>query len=171
MDDISYEGRLYYLLWETYARTTPLADAALNARRSMTRPQLGMLELISAEPGVTSAQIARRLPVTQQAVSQLAARLDALGWIERRLLGGRSVGLYLTKAGKHAWEAGDAADLEFEKQLASILGEARYTRLRTLLCKASTALAAAAARVPSPVLERNRPRRRAAPRRSAPPSE
>jgi DNA-binding MarR family transcriptional regulator len=153
MDEIPYEARLYYLLWETHARATPLADAALDARRSMTRPELGMLELISAEPGVTSAQIARRLPVTQQAVSQLAARLDALGWLERRLLGGRSVGLYLTRAGKRAREAGDAADLQFEERLAGILGEARYSRLRKSLREASSALAAAAAaaREPTPL--------------------
>jgi hypothetical protein len=68
-------------------RTSALGEAAL-ADSPLTLPRLGLLESVSARPGITIAEIARRAPQTQQALSQIAARLDKLGFIERRPAGG-----------------------------------------------------------------------------------
>ncbi len=150
MSELPYEERLYFLLWSTHARATPLADHALAEHAGMTRAMLGMLQGVALAPGVTSADIVRRLPVTQQGVSQLAARLEERGWLERRLVGGRRVGLYLTRAGHRALATATASDLRFESELAHILGKRRYEQLRELLLEAGRALAAAEPEAASP---------------------
>lgn len=162
MSDSPYEERLYFLLWATHASATPLADHALAGQEGMTRAMLGMLQHVSSTPGATSADIVRRLPVTQQAVSQLAARLEKRGWIERRLMGGRRVGLYLTPAGDEALEMATASDLHFEAQLKCILGDERYEELRKLLLQANQALSIAVPEGAPPHHPRKKAAKRAA---------
>lgn len=130
-----YNERLLHLLWEVFVRTSALGEAAIHAT-SLSRPGLGMLDITGANPGITVSEIARRLPVTQQSVSQIVARLEGLGLLERRLLGGRNIGLYLTETGARMRAAGDAADVAFERELEVALGPARYERFRKILLEA-----------------------------------
>ena len=97
-----WEHWLVHLLWAVSVRTSALGEAAL-AETPLTLAGLGLLENVNARPGITIAEIARRAPQTQQALSQIAARLDRLGYLERRLAaGGRGVGLHLSPAGARA---------------------------------------------------------------------
>lgn len=130
-----YNERLLHLLWEVFARTNALGEAAIHATL-LSRPSLGMLDITGANPGITVSEIARRLPVTQQSVSQLVARLEKLGLMERRWLGGRNLGLYLTDAGEKMRAAGDVADVAFEQELEATFGHARYERFRAMLLEA-----------------------------------
>ncbi|HVW18033.1 MAG TPA: MarR family winged helix-turn-helix transcriptional regulator [Solirubrobacteraceae bacterium] len=127
--------RLGHLLWEVSARTGQLGEAHL-AGTPLTYPAIGLLDQIAAQPGVTIAEIARRSPKTQQAISQVAARLERLGYIERRVADGRSAALHLTEAGDAARTRGNAAEQEFEGRLRAALGADRYERLRALLDEA-----------------------------------
>jgi DNA-binding MarR family transcriptional regulator len=127
----AHELLLGHLLWETAARVQALGDAA-TAHTSLTRASIGLLDQIATNPGVTIAGMTRLLPKTQQAVSQLVSRLESLGLIERRLVQGRRVGLYLTSAGTRARAEGNAAEATFEAGLERAIGKARYERL----CKA-----------------------------------
>src|SRR5918997_3045849 len=99
-----WEHWLVHLLWAVSTRTSALGEAAL-ADSPLTLAGLGMLENVAARPGITIAEISRRAPQTQQALSQIAARLERLGFLERRLAGpgrGRGVGLHLTAGGGNA---------------------------------------------------------------------
>lgn len=120
------------LLWEVSAYVEVLGEAEL-ADLPITTASSGMLMTVYAEPGVTVAEIARRKPKSAQAISQIVARLEKLGLVERRLRQGRGVGLHLTSEGQ------DMAELAFEREraaderLVAILGKQKHETLRRLL--------------------------------------
>jgi len=128
-----WEHWLVHLLWAVSVRTSGLGEAAL-ADSPVTLAGLGMLENISARPGITIAEITRRAPQTQQALSQIAARLERLGLIERRLSEtGRGIGLHLTAGGLRVRAAAHERVEAFEGDLARALGGSRHRRLVKLL--------------------------------------
>lgn len=128
-----WEQWLVHLLWAVSTRSSALAEVAL-ADSPLTLPGLGLLENIDARPGITIAGITRRTPQTQQTVSQIAARLDKLGFIERKLMpGSRAIGLYLTPAGARARKSAHDAVEAVEGTLLTELGERPHQRLVTLL--------------------------------------
>ena len=141
-DDVEdrWEHWLVHLLWANSVRTSALGEAAL-AGTPLTLAGLGLLENVNARPGITIAEIARRAPQTQQALSQIAARLDRLGYLERRLAeGGRGVGLHLSSAGARARADAHARIERFEGELAESLGASRHARLVALLEEMRTVL-------------------------------
>lgn len=131
--DHRWEHWLVHLLWAVSVRTSVLGEAAL-AGTPLTLAGLGLLENVAAQPGVTIAEISRRAPQTQQALSQIVARLEKLGLVERRLARGtRGIGLHLTPAGEEARTAAHAAAEDFEASLAEALGDRRHGQLVRLL--------------------------------------
>jgi DNA-binding MarR family transcriptional regulator len=120
------------LLWDVSTRTSALGETAL-AGTPLSLSALGVLDWIADHPGITIAQITRRSPTTQQAISQVAARLQKLGLIERRLSGGRGVGLYITATGRRVHAQGNQMRRQFEQGLREALGDDRYDGLRRLL--------------------------------------
>jgi DNA-binding MarR family transcriptional regulator len=76
------------------------------------------------------------LPQTQQALSQIASRLEKLGYLERKLIpAGRGVGLHITDSGETARVAAHEAIETFEASLAQALGAERHQRLVRLLAE------------------------------------
>jgi DNA-binding MarR family transcriptional regulator len=131
--DDRWEHWLVHLLWAVSVRTSMLGESALTDS-PLTLAGLGLLENVNARPGITIAGIARRAPQTQQALSQIAARLEKLGYIERRLADrGRGIGLHLTAAGARARTSAHEAVETFEAEFATALGAGRHARLLTLL--------------------------------------
>ncbi len=131
--DERWEHWLVHLLWAVSVRTSMLGEAALGDS-PVTLAGLGLLENVNARPGITIAEITRRAPQTQQALSQIAARLEKLGLIERRLAeGGRGIALHLTAAGAHARTQSHRTIETFEAELAGALGASRHQRLIELL--------------------------------------
>jgi DNA-binding MarR family transcriptional regulator len=100
-----------------------------------------VLDQIGEQPGVTIAEISRRLPTTQQAISQTTRRLEKLGYIERRLGPRRGVGLHLTPAGARARDEGSRLEEALDQDLRDWLGE-DYMQLSTLLERARDQLRA-----------------------------
>jgi DNA-binding MarR family transcriptional regulator len=92
-----------------------------------------MLIAVLEEPGMTVAEISRRIPKTQQTISQVVARLEKLGLIERRLGSGRGVGLYVTDAGREMAQVAAAREQELSARLRELLGEERSRALTELL--------------------------------------
>jgi DNA-binding MarR family transcriptional regulator len=107
-------------------------DAALDGT-PLTVASSSMLIGVLEEPGMTVAEISRRIPKTQQTISQLVARLEKLGLIERQLGPGRGVGLYLTDAGREMAQVAVAREQEVAARLRELLGEKRSTALTELL--------------------------------------
>ncbi len=124
--------RLAHLLWETTARVALLAEAEL-ADTPLTTASLGLLDVIVALPGITVAEISRQMPRTQQSISQTVARLQKLGYIERRLGPRRGVGLHITKAGQQVHLEGTTRENAFDRRLEQLLGAERHRNLCALL--------------------------------------
>jgi DNA-binding MarR family transcriptional regulator len=124
--------RLAHLLWETTARVALLAEAEL-ADTPLTTASLGLLDVIAAVPGITVAEISRQMPRTQQSISQTVARLQKLGYIERRLGPRRGVGLHITKAGQQVHLEGTIRENAFDQRLEQLLGTEHHHNLSALL--------------------------------------
>jgi DNA-binding MarR family transcriptional regulator len=131
--------RVHHLLWECYAKMVPLADE-LFADGELTLSLAGTLDLVGTWPGSTAAELSRRSPKTQQAISQLVARLEKLGYVERRLGPGRGVGLYLTPTGQAAQADGHRREEQLELRLRELLGDEDHAQLGEVLERASASL-------------------------------
>lgn len=129
------KDQLNDLLWEVSTYVGLMGEAAL-ADTPLTLPSSGMLAAVLAEPGITVAEISRRMPKTQQAISQVVARLEKLGYLERRVGPGRGVGLHVTEAGREMAEQGIAREHELQVRLRELLGAERYDELSRLLVEA-----------------------------------
>jgi DNA-binding MarR family transcriptional regulator len=158
-----HDEHVGHLLWEVSSRATAIAEARL-AGSALSLPSLGVLDVIAETPGIAIAEIARRSPKTQQAISQVVARLEKLGLVERRLVGARTIGLHLTPAGVRAQAEGAQTEVACERELEGILGHDRYERLRKALLDVRSLLHPAAAARPARTASstsRSRPRRKA----------
>jgi DNA-binding MarR family transcriptional regulator len=129
---------LAHLLWEVFTRVGLRGDARLS-EQGLTFAAIGLLDAVAAEPGITVAGLARRSPKSPQAVSQVAARLERLGHIERKLGSGRGVGLHITPSGERLRQQGNAAEAAFDDELKALLGD-RAEELRALLADARARL-------------------------------
>jgi DNA-binding MarR family transcriptional regulator len=138
------EEQLNDLLWETTTYVELMGEAAL-AGTPLTLASSGMLATVLGEPGITVAEMSRRIPKTQQAISQLAARLEKLGLLERRLGSGRGVGLFVTATGRELAEEGLRREHAHAERLRALLGSARCDELSRLLAEAREILRAAQA--------------------------
>ena len=100
-----------------------------------------LLISVHSDPGLTGAEVARRLNVTPQAVASLADRLESRRQLERRAHPRhRHVQeLYLTDEGREVLRRADAVVAEVEANIAQQLGQANTTRLRALLEKVAAA--------------------------------
>jgi MarR family transcriptional repressor of emrRAB len=133
-------GLLRGRLREVSALIEQRGEAALSGS-PLSLPLNHLLDAVVAEPGVTVTEIARRLGKSQQAMSQAADRLDRLGFIERRVGAGRTVGLHATDAGRTASADGVRRELAAEDQTREVLGSGRFDTLIALLESARDALA------------------------------
>jgi DNA-binding MarR family transcriptional regulator len=109
---------------------------------TLTMATTGTLDQIETWPGTTVAEMSRRTPKTQQAISQVVARLEKLGYIERRVGRGRGVELFLTEAGSDALASGRALELRLEQSLQELFGADLYEQLQSVLQQARARLAA-----------------------------
>jgi DNA-binding MarR family transcriptional regulator len=120
------------LLWQVTAYTHLMGEAAL-ADSPLTVAASSMLIIVFEEPGMTVAEISRRIPKTQQTISSVVARLEKLGLIERRLGSGRGVGLYVTEAGQEMAQVALAKEQETNARVCELLGQQRSAALTELL--------------------------------------
>jgi len=127
------------LLWEVAAYVELLGEAAL-ADLPVTTATSGTLMTIYGEPGVTIAEMSRRKPRTQQAISQNVARLEKMGLIERRLGPGRGIGLHLTTEGRTMAELAFARERSADEQVRQVLGAENHEALRRLLIESRALL-------------------------------
>ncbi len=126
------DDSLYDLLWQVTAYVQLMVEAGL-ADTPLTMPSASMLIHVRDEPGISVAEFSRRIPKTQQTISSVAARLEKLGLIERRLRSGRGVGLYVTGAGAEMAQLAAAREQQFVTKLGELLGEQRSAALTRLL--------------------------------------
>jgi DNA-binding MarR family transcriptional regulator len=111
------------------------------AALDFTRPQAGLLRLISREPGQSQQAVARRLDTPPSRLVALVDGLEQRGLIERRRNPGdrRNYALHLTAAGEQAMTALSQASLEHEQAISAPLTDAERAQLSKLLGKLATA--------------------------------
>ncbi len=127
-----WEQRVGHLLWETYTRAFLITEDEM-AGSELTPAAIGTLDMVATWPGATVAEISRRTPKTQQAISQMVARLERLGYLERRLGKGRGVGIHLTDAGRAARLRGHELEDIVEQRYREVLGDQLYHQLEVTL--------------------------------------
>jgi DNA-binding MarR family transcriptional regulator len=140
-DDPEWQRDVHHLLWEAYTRMAVIAEQQFDAS-TLTMATTGALDQIETWPGITVAEMSRRTPKTQQAISQIVARLEKLGYVERRVGHGRGVGLFLTVAGSEALASGRSLERRLEQSLQELFGPDLYEQLRSVLGQARARLAA-----------------------------
>ncbi len=132
-------GLLRSRLREVSALIEQRGEAALSGT-PLSLPLNHLLDAVVAEPGVTVTEIARRLGKSQQAISQAADRLERLGFIERHIGAGRTIGLHATDTGRTASADGVHRELAAEDRTREVLGSDRFDTLIALLETARDAL-------------------------------
>jgi DNA-binding MarR family transcriptional regulator len=132
--------RVTWALRRAEGAVQSLKDQRLRAL-GMAVAHYSLLISVHSDPGLTGAEVARRLNVTPQAVASLADRLESRGQLERRPHPRhRHVQeLYLTDEGREVLRRADAVVAEVEENIAQQLGQANTTRLRALLEKVAAA--------------------------------
>jgi DNA-binding MarR family transcriptional regulator len=126
------QDELYNLLWQVASYTHLMGEEAFDGT-PLTVASGSMLIAVLEQPGLTVAEFSRRIPKTQQTLSQVVARLEKLGLIERRLGPGRGVGLYLTEAGLQMADDAVAREQAVNARLRELLGTERAEQLTELL--------------------------------------
>jgi DNA-binding MarR family transcriptional regulator len=103
----------------------------------VTPTQLGTLNRLVAEPGLSGADLARRLLVTPQAAQLALAALERRGLIERRPdpHHGRIVRTYLTKEGRRVAGLSMERSLKAEDDFLSVFDEAERKTLLEFLTR------------------------------------
>ena len=111
------------------------------AALDFTRPQAGLLRLISREPGLSQQAVARRLGTPPSRLVALVDGLEQRGLIERRRNPGdrRNYALHPTAAGEQAMAALGQASLEHEQVITAPLTPAERAQLSKLLGKLAAA--------------------------------
>ena len=111
------------------------------AALDFTRPQAGLLRLISREPGLSQQAVARRLGTPPSRLVALVDGLEQRGLIERRRNPGdrRNYALHLTAAGEQAMAALSQVTLEHEQAITAPLTQAERAQLSKLLGKLAAA--------------------------------
>jgi DNA-binding MarR family transcriptional regulator len=90
---------------------------------------------VRADPGLTGAELARRLGVTPQAVASLVGKLEKRGHLRRRAHPRHRhiQELYLTESGVEELAAADAVIASLEHQVVEALGGTDARQLKNLL--------------------------------------
>lgn len=113
-----------------------LARLAEDGWPELTRSQSLLMSQVPAE-GIRSAELARRVGVTRQAVSQTLAELEAHGLLERRAdpTNASAQLVSLTRRGRASVDAALAIFAELEDELARRIGVTAAQNLRRALSR------------------------------------
>ena len=68
--------------------------------RDVTPVQYAVLRMLQERPGIDQVTLAREVALDTSTTADIAARLEAKGWVERRLLPRRQRSLVLTEEGQ-----------------------------------------------------------------------
>lgn len=120
MDDPA--ERVGYLLWQG-AHVVGRAIASALAPFDLTAAQFGLIVHTSREPGVSAAELARRLNLTPQSVQTALRPLLDRGVLERRAhpVHGRVLGNFLTAQGRVLAEEANEAVVLGDQELIAVL--------------------------------------------------
>jgi DNA-binding MarR family transcriptional regulator len=132
------EGPIGYLLRQATAAFHTAMEHGLRTW-GLNSPQYGALFVLSLEPGLSAADLARAMGVTPQAVNLLVAGMERRGFIcrEAHPTHGRILEIFPTPAGVRAFEAAQPFITELEEQLVGELGPRHLDLIKQWLVDAA----------------------------------
>ena len=138
---MSAEPRLSYVIGrlERVLRRRIIAVVEPNG---LTLPAYTALSVLSAQDGLSNAQLARRSLVTPQSMSEVLALLVERGYVRRRATPGhgRVIRTELTKAGRRALDRCDRAVDAVEREMLDDVDATEASDLRDVLLRCGQAL-------------------------------
>ena len=142
MADFSPHTSLGLLIKRAQQSLRVALDAAL-ADAGLTTAQYATIAAVAEEPGLSNADLARRVFVTPQTMHGVVRGLDGAGWVERTRGDGRTVEIRLTDVGRSALAQGHLAAADVERRMTAGLGSAEVEATRAALLECCRALEAA----------------------------
>ena len=129
------DNLLWLLKQSFYFSLNSVNDAI--APHGVTTAQLGLLRQLTDEPGLSGAELARRLLISPQGVQLALTALERRGLIERRQdpQHGRILQAYLTDEGRAAVTAVFNDAVAAHQKVFGVLSVEEQTSLRTLLSR------------------------------------
>ena len=135
------EPRIAYLVKRVERGLRFRLDRTLS-RLGVTTPEYTALSILGDRDGLSSAQLARRVFVSPQAMNQIVLSLEHRGLIRRRVSPdhGRVMHISLTATGSVLLATCDRATLPIEERLLESLSKADAMALRHVLTACAGAL-------------------------------
>ena len=135
--DKKYEPRVAHLPWELKRAERAMArllDVKLRGT-GLTKSQFGVIQALEHMDKASSAELARTVFVTPQAMVGLVTALEQKGYIERTQseASARIIEARLTQAGRAAWRRAVAKLSEIDQLLESEFSTTDLARLTRLL--------------------------------------
>ncbi len=137
--------RVGYLLWQTAHAVGRRMSVALKPF-DLTPAQFSALVHTGREPGVSAAELARRINLTPQSTQTALRPLLEREWVQRRPhpVNRRVLGNFLTPEGQAGTERASAAVTDTDTQLVADLTDGEVAALRDHLMRVLLALNPAA---------------------------
>ena len=143
--DDEYEPSVAHLPWElkrAERAAARLLDTKLRGT-GLTKSQFGVIQALAHMRKASSAELARTVFVTPQAMVGLITTLERKGYIERSQseVSARIIDARLTAAGRAAWRRASARLAEIDDLLSDEFSQAEVVRLSRFLSRISEKLA------------------------------
>jgi DNA-binding MarR family transcriptional regulator len=129
------DAQLGYLLVRVADRASRTWQSALRAHGINPR-QFSVLGLLAGDPGISQAELARRVLVTPQSMSELLVGLVKAGLISRDAVEpGRSARIHLADAGRHLLTVAYPVVQDVNREVFTALTDVERATLDALLRK------------------------------------
>jgi len=129
-----------FYLWQLQHQVQLRLEARI-AELRLTLPQVATLRSLCSTPGIRSADLARELLLTPQAVSLIITKLAGVGYLNRTAPNvGRSQPLTITAAGRAVLTEAQTIIDAVHDELFGFLGTAERARLDDMLRRALAAV-------------------------------
>jgi DNA-binding MarR family transcriptional regulator len=132
-------------------QVTQAAKEAAVREVGITAAQQAALAVLSDNPGINAAELARRCSMSPQTMNSLLSRLEARGFVDRRPhpLHGSVLEIKLTGPGRAVFEEADALVAKLDERLSSGVSEDDLAVVREVLGRITENAARAMARAGS----------------------
>ncbi len=142
--DDDYEPTVAHLTWElkrAERAAAKLIDVKLRGT-GLTKSQFGVIQALAHMRKASSAELARTVFVTPQAMVWLITTLEEKGYIERAQseVSARIIDATLTPAGRAAWRRASAKLAEIDDLLTDEFSQAEVVRFSRFLTRISETL-------------------------------
>lgn len=134
MKDVELTDNILWLLKQAFHFSLTTVNEAIGGH-GVTTAQIGLMRQLANEPGLSGAELARRLLISPQGVQLALAALERRGLVERKQdpQHGRIMQAYLTDEGRAVTSAVLTDALAAHERVFGVLSSDEQQQLRDLL--------------------------------------